>query len=202
MVSRTSPIRRSRLLQRRSEERVVHRLVGLPGRRSVAARSSPTRIRYWTGGFHGSYPLREADRDLPGRPQAGRPGLERHEGCAASTSVRTRSTDLRNTTQTFGVNGWFNGAVVGPGAGTAVLIDQDWFEGDGSGFSGPSAQNVEDGTYTKLREIGAPVHASAAGGSRTISDSRPSTFASLAGICIRGPTTPASIPRPTSAALA
>ena len=45
------------------------------------------------------------------------------------------------------------GAVVGPGAGTAVLIDQDWFRGLGSGFVGPGAQFLEDGTFTKLREI-------------------------------------------------
>jgi hypothetical protein len=63
-------------------------------------------------------------------------------------------TDNRNTMQTFGTANFFPGAVAGPGAGTAVLIDQNWYSSDGSGFTGPSAQNVENGTYTKFRELG------------------------------------------------
>jgi len=47
------------------------------------------------------------------------------------------------------------GAVAGPGAGQAVDIGAlTWYAGNiGSGFTGPSAQFIEDGTYTKLREV-------------------------------------------------
>jgi TonB-linked SusC/RagA family outer membrane protein len=61
---------------------------------------------------------------------------------------------IRNTQQTFGSNGFYPGAVAGPGAGTAVTIDQGWYTGNiGSGFTGPSSQFIEDGSYAKLREI-------------------------------------------------
>jgi len=33
------------------------------------------------------------------------------------------------------------------------VIDEDWFQGLGSGFGPVSSQFMEDGTYTKLREI-------------------------------------------------
>jgi TonB-linked SusC/RagA family outer membrane protein len=46
------------------------------------------------------------------------------------------------------------GPVVGPGAGPAVPIGQNWYQrGLGSGFSAQSAQFIEDGSYVKLREI-------------------------------------------------
>ena len=42
-----------------------------------------------------------------------------------------------------------------PGAGLAVPIGQNWYRnGDGGGvFAGPGGQLVQDGSYTKLREI-------------------------------------------------
>ena len=46
-----------------------------------------------------------------------------------------------------------SGAVAGPGAGTSVVLGQSWYQGDGSGFGSVSAQFVEDGSYTKLREV-------------------------------------------------
>jgi hypothetical protein len=107
----------------------------------------------WIGGFHGSMRFDKltvtflVDHKQGGQVWNGTQGALEFFGTH-------KITDIRNTNQTFGTAGWFPGAVVGPGAGTAVLIDQGWFQGDGSGFSGPSAQNVEDGTYTKLREIG------------------------------------------------
>jgi len=51
------------------------------------------------------------------------------------------------------------GPVVGPGAGTAIPIGQNWYEGAAIGtgigglFGGTSEQFVEDGGYVKLREI-------------------------------------------------
>jgi len=45
------------------------------------------------------------------------------------------------------------GAVVGPGAGRAVPIGENWWTGLGS-IGGPAAQFQEDATFTRLREIG------------------------------------------------
>ncbi len=47
------------------------------------------------------------------------------------------------------------GAVVGPGAGKAVPIGQNWYQGEGGdGFGGgPDAPFMEDGSFVKLREI-------------------------------------------------
>ncbi len=65
-----------------------------------------------------------------------------------------KDTDIRGRILTFGKDYPFlTGPVVGPGAGRAVVIDQNWFQDLGSGFNGPSSQFIEDGTYTKLREI-------------------------------------------------
>jgi hypothetical protein len=44
------------------------------------------------------------------------------------------------------------GAVVGPGAGKAVAIGENWFNGLG-GVNGPSAQFQEDASFTRLREL-------------------------------------------------
>lgn len=43
--------------------------------------------------------------------------------------------------------------VFGPGVGVPALIDQDWFQGLGSGFGDIATQFMEDGSYVKLREI-------------------------------------------------
>jgi len=65
-----------------------------------------------------------------------------------------KDTDIRGGTFTFGKDyPYLSGPVVGPGAGTPVVIDQDWFQGLGSGFGPVSSQFMEDGTYTKLREV-------------------------------------------------
>jgi hypothetical protein len=64
----------------------------------------------------------------------------------------------RNTTVTFGkdympAHPGASGAVEGPGKNTPVLLDQGWYQGDGSGFGEVSAQFIEDGSYAKLREL-------------------------------------------------
>ena len=65
-----------------------------------------------------------------------------------------KDTDVRGQSFTFGTDyPYLSGPVVGPGAGTPVVIDEDWFQGLGSGFGPVSSQFMEDGTYTKLREI-------------------------------------------------
>jgi TonB-linked SusC/RagA family outer membrane protein len=62
--------------------------------------------------------------------------------------------------QVFGRGGWYDGPVVGPGAGKAVPIGENWFRapsaagpGIGNNFNGPQAQFVEDGGFTRLREV-------------------------------------------------
>jgi TonB-linked SusC/RagA family outer membrane protein len=44
-------------------------------------------------------------------------------------------------------------AVVGPGAGRAVPIGENWYTGLGSGFGPVATQFFEDGSFVKLREI-------------------------------------------------
>jgi hypothetical protein len=44
-------------------------------------------------------------------------------------------------------------AVVGPGAGQAVPIGENWYTGLGSGFGPVATQFFEDGSFVKLREI-------------------------------------------------
>ncbi|HYN83027.1 MAG TPA: SusC/RagA family TonB-linked outer membrane protein [Gemmatimonadaceae bacterium] len=70
--------------------------------------------------------------------------------------------EIRNTTRTFGKDflmgdghaGAAYPVVAGPGAGKPVLIGQStWYQSLGSSFTGPDAQSMEDGTYTKLREL-------------------------------------------------
>ncbi|HET7549750.1 MAG TPA: SusC/RagA family TonB-linked outer membrane protein [Gemmatimonadaceae bacterium] len=65
-----------------------------------------------------------------------------------------KDTDIRGKSFVFGKDYPFlEGPAAGPGAGTPVVIDAGWFTGNGSGFVGPASQFVEDGSYTKLREI-------------------------------------------------
>jgi TonB-linked SusC/RagA family outer membrane protein len=64
-----------------------------------------------------------------------------------------KDTEIRNTNQVFGSNGFHEGPVAGPGAGKAVLIGQSWFQGLGSGFGPIASQFIEDASYVKLREI-------------------------------------------------
>jgi TonB-linked SusC/RagA family outer membrane protein len=58
--------------------------------------------------------------------------------------------------RTFGTD-IFPGAVTGPGAGTAVSVGQNWWrDGIGGGvFAGPGGQLVDDGAFTRIREISA-----------------------------------------------
>jgi TonB-linked SusC/RagA family outer membrane protein len=77
-----------------------------------------------------------------------------------------KETDIRGETRTFGTD-WpcynqtcevLNGPVVGPGAGNAVVIGEGWFSGgalgNGQGATGgPITTRLEDGTFTRLREV-------------------------------------------------
>ena len=83
-------------------------------------------------------------------------------GTSAYTAVRAACTGTRsNPTCTgnehaFGSSDWYPGPVTGPGAGKAVPIGENWWRvGLGNNFNGPSTQFVEDGSFTRLREISA-----------------------------------------------
>jgi hypothetical protein len=77
-----------------------------------------------------------------------------------------KDTEIRGQTRTFGKDmichnkecDIFNGKVVGPGAGIAVPIAEGWFSGGALGggqgaTGGPATGHMEDGTYTRLREV-------------------------------------------------
>ncbi len=77
-----------------------------------------------------------------------------------------KDTEIRGETRTFGTDmlchnitcDVLNGPVVGPGAGTAVVIGEGWFSGGtlggGQGATGgPISQRLEDATNTRLREV-------------------------------------------------
>jgi TonB-linked SusC/RagA family outer membrane protein len=79
-----------------------------------------------------------------------------------------QDTEIRGQTRTFGRDmlchnitcDILNGPVVGPGAGTAVVVGEGWFSsgaaGPGGGqaaVGGPISPRIEDATHTRLREV-------------------------------------------------
>lgn len=79
-----------------------------------------------------------------------------------------KDTELRGQTRTFGDDmlchnqtcDVLNGPVVGPGAGNPVVLGEGWFSnsanpngGGQGGVAGPITTRLEDGTFTRLREI-------------------------------------------------
>jgi TonB-linked SusC/RagA family outer membrane protein len=63
------------------------------------------------------------------------------------------SAQLRGKTVTFGQN-YMKGPVAGPGAGTAVTLDQNWFQNYLGGIEPQiTAPYLIDGSYIKLREL-------------------------------------------------
>lgn len=66
-----------------------------------------------------------------------------------------RDTEIRGQQRTFGTDYYTEiyPTVAGPGAGKAVALGQGWFTGKASGFNGPAAQFIEDGSFVKLREL-------------------------------------------------
>lgn len=63
-----------------------------------------------------------------------------------------KDTEARDVTRTFGQD-FLPGPTVGPGKGMQVLIGQAWYTGLGSSYSNVVEEFMEDGTYTKLREV-------------------------------------------------
>ena len=69
-----------------------------------------------------------------------------------------KDTEIRGQERVFGpavgtVKGFYEPKVTGPGAGQTVVIDQDWFTGDGGAFGDNGTQFVENSGFVKLREI-------------------------------------------------
>jgi len=58
----------------------------------------------------------------------------------------------RGVQRTFGQD-IMPGAVAGPGAGDPVVIDENWYAGNGGGFGPVASQFIEDASFVKLREI-------------------------------------------------
>jgi TonB-linked SusC/RagA family outer membrane protein len=67
-------------------------------------------------------------------------------GVHKDTEIRTDATSVFGKT-------FYPGPVTGPGAGKAVTLGQDWFQGLGSSFTGYGAQFLEDASFVKLREV-------------------------------------------------
>lgn len=66
-----------------------------------------------------------------------------------------KDTEIRGQKRTFGVDYFPGTPTVGPGKGQQVTIDQGWYTNLGSGFVGPAIQFIENGGFTKLREVSA-----------------------------------------------
>jgi TonB-linked SusC/RagA family outer membrane protein len=74
---------------------------------------------------------------------------------ATCTGASLASAVCTGNVKTFGQGGWYDGPVVGPGAGTAVPIGENWYRG-GIGpcpFTGVDEPCIEHGGFVKLREI-------------------------------------------------
>jgi TonB-linked SusC/RagA family outer membrane protein len=63
-----------------------------------------------------------------------------------------KDTEIRGQTRTFGKD-YGERVVTGPGAGKPVVIDQNWFQGNGGTFGDVSSPFIEDASFVKLREI-------------------------------------------------
>lgn len=67
-----------------------------------------------------------------------------------------KDTEARGQQRTIGDDYYLNitkQGVAGPGAGLPFTLNQDWYQGLGGSFQGPSSQDLEDGGFVKLREI-------------------------------------------------
>jgi TonB-linked SusC/RagA family outer membrane protein len=120
----------------------------------------------WTGSLHSSVQYKKfsfsalLDIKHGGTINNGTRGALSAYGTHKSTQERADCTfDVDGNTvctgnlKTFGQGGWFDGPVVGPGAGMAVPIGLNfWAEGP-TFFATNTEIFNEDGSYTKLREI-------------------------------------------------
>ncbi|MEP7065286.1 MAG: SusC/RagA family TonB-linked outer membrane protein [Gemmatimonadota bacterium] len=120
----------------------------------------------WTGSLHSSMQIKKfsfsalLDLKHGGSINNGTRGALQAYGTHKSTAERADCTfDVDGNTvcsgnlKTFGTKGWYDGPVVGPGAGTAVPIGVNWYSEGPLFFAGNNEAFQEDGSYAKLREI-------------------------------------------------
>jgi TonB-linked SusC/RagA family outer membrane protein len=119
----------------------------------------------WTGSFRTGFTYRKInltglfDIRQGGDIYNGTLGALRSYGTAKETADRATcdGTTCTGNERVFGEGGWYNGPTVGPGAGTAVPIGENWWRqhpaSDNCAFSGYGEACIEDGSYVKLREI-------------------------------------------------
>ncbi|HXQ28274.1 MAG TPA: SusC/RagA family TonB-linked outer membrane protein [Gemmatimonadales bacterium] len=108
----------------------------------------------WTGSIQTAIRIKKwtitglLDIKHGGQMWNGTKGALSYFGTSANTLVR-------GDTLVFGQSFYQQFTFAGPGVGMKVPIDQDnWFQGGlGSGFTGPSAQFIENAGFVKLREI-------------------------------------------------
>jgi hypothetical protein len=140
--------------------------VGMPCGEGLTQRVLGDPTPKWTGNVHSSYRYKKLtvsgllDIRKGGTVYNGTKGALWSYGTHKDTEGRAICTSSRNAgctgnLHTFGDADWYPGPVTGPGAGTAIPIGQNWYQGNVAPcpFSGFLEQCMEDGGYVKLREI-------------------------------------------------
>ncbi|GJG88135.1 SusC/RagA family TonB-linked outer membrane protein [Gemmatimonadetes bacterium T265] len=84
-------------------------------------------------------------------------GIENYNGTRGALnyfgkSMETAVNRTKGATFVFGQN-YLPGVVGGPGAGTKVPLDQTWYQGAGGIFNGPASLFIENGSFTRWREL-------------------------------------------------
>ena len=120
----------------------------------------------WTGSLHSSLQIKKflfsalVDIRHGGVINNGTRGALEAYGTHKATTQRADctfdadfNTVCSGNLKTFGQGGWYDGPVVGPGAGTAVPIGVNWYSEGPLFFAGNNEEFNEDASYAKLREI-------------------------------------------------
>lgn len=112
----------------------------------------------WTGSFRSSMSFRKVTLSALVDRKGGGDVWNGTKGALFFFGTH-KDTEVRDVNRVFGTDYMptrpgVSGVVAGPGVGVAVPIGFGWSaQNIGSGFTGPSAQFIEDGSYTKLREV-------------------------------------------------
>jgi len=126
------------------------RVIGDPNPDWTGSVRSTVRLRKWQ--FSGLVDIKHG-----GVIYNGTKGALQAYGTHATTAQRATCDQNDNCTgneKVFGQGGWYDGPVVGPGAGTAVPIGQNWYlDSPVLFFAGYSEPFMEPGGYVKLREL-------------------------------------------------
>ena len=125
---------------------------------TVRVIGDPTPI--WTGGFRPSVRYRKltvsalGDIRRGGVVWNGTKGALYNFGVSSDENIRGGTYVIgQNFTPGKPVSDAKSEAIVGPGANKPVVIDQNWYQGLGSGFNPVASQFLERGSFFKLREL-------------------------------------------------